>query len=167
MHANHQRWLIFQQGVPQEAACFQVLHLLLELGREQASTTTSEIEVEVVDAPEAMRLSKKRNSLLCEQFTVLDGAYQTGGTFLCNHCKAKTFKWKTTWNASKARKHIEVCCDAPIDVRAEVAESSQASKKKQKTSSLVSTSATGTLSSETVTLRTLSHTRMLGRQKKC
>jgi hypothetical protein len=34
MHANHPRRLIFQQGEPEEAASFQVLHLLLELARE-------------------------------------------------------------------------------------------------------------------------------------
>ena len=92
-------------------------------------------------------LRKKRNSFVCEQFVVLQGSFSEGGTFRCMHCNEQTFTWHT-WNSSKARGHLERCCDTPQEVKVVVAESSQASKKKLKTGSLGLTSATGSMTPE-------------------
>jgi hypothetical protein len=95
-------------------------------------------EVEQAEKPEAKFPRKKRNSFVCEQYVVLHGAFSTGGTFRCKHCHEQTFVW-TTWNSSKARSHLEKCSDTPEEVRVAVTESSQASRKKQKTASLTAT----------------------------
>jgi hypothetical protein len=84
---------------------------------------------------------KKRNDFVCEQFLVLEGTFSEGGRFRCKHCMEQTFVWNT-WNSSKARSHLERCCDTPEEVRVAVAESSQASRKKLKTELLISTYAT-------------------------
>jgi hypothetical protein len=117
--------------------------------RKQAYSGTGERDQ--AEEPETERLGgKKRNSFVCEQYVVLHGAFATGGTFRCMHCNEQTFVWNK-WNVSKARSHLEQCCDTPQEVKVAVVESSQASRKKFKTAPRTPTSAstTGSVSSET------------------
>jgi hypothetical protein len=117
---------------------------------EQAYISGRTRERDQGEEPEGERLGgKKRNSLVCEQYVVLHGAFATGGTFRCMHCNEQTFVWNK-WNVSKARGHLEQCCDTPQEVKVAVAESSQASRKKYKMALRTPTSATtGSVSSET------------------
>jgi hypothetical protein len=112
-----------------------------------ACETSEGEEVEEPKAKKSRALRKKRNSFVCEQYVVIQGTFSEGGSFRCMHCNEQTFTWNT-WNSSKARGHLERCCDTPQEVRVAVAESSQASKKKLKTSSLVLSSATGSMAPE-------------------
>lgn len=113
-----------------------------------ASGGTSERE-QAEEPQEAKRsaLRKRRNSFVCDQFVVLQGTFSKGGSFRCKHCNLQTYTWNT-WNSSKARSHLEQCCDTPEEVRVAVVESSQASRKKMKTASLALTSTTGSMASE-------------------
>jgi hypothetical protein len=108
------------------------------------------IDREQAEEPKAKRgraLRKTRNSFVCEQFDVLQGSFSEGGTFRCMHCNEQTFTWHT-WNSSKARSHLERCCDTPQEVRVAVTESSQASRKKLKTASSALNSATASMAPE-------------------
>jgi arsenite methyltransferase len=75
---------------------------------------------------------KKSNTLVRDQFLVVDGSFENGGVFQCRNCVAATFTW-SKWNASKARAHLERCSSTPLETRTAVSDSSQAAKKKIKT----------------------------------
>jgi SAM-dependent methyltransferase len=91
---------------------------------------------------------KKSNTLVRDQFLVVDGSFESGGVFQCRNCEAATFTW-SKWNASKARAHLERCSSTPLETRTAVSDSSQAAKKKIKTLGSISTSEPGCSSAET------------------
>ena len=94
-------------------------------------------EVVVVDAGVANALSvanlsrKRVNVDIRNQFRVESGSFALGGSFLCTHCKRHKVEWKN-WNSTKASNHLLVCESVPNDLKIELAETSQASKKKKR-----------------------------------
>jgi hypothetical protein len=89
-------------------------------------------------------LRKKSNTLFRDEFLVVTGSFDSGGTFQYLHCEGAKFTWRK-WNVSKARSHLERCGSTSPDTRAAVSSSSQPAKKQKSTLSSISTSETGCL----------------------
>jgi hypothetical protein len=90
--------------------------------REEAEEERVEVErVEVEEREERTSAMKKRtNTLVCDEFVVVEGSFSDGGTFQCRHCEGRQeYVWKRR-NSSKARSHLERCVDVPRDVRIRV-----------------------------------------------